>query len=211
MTDAGLAAPRRRGRPRKDARPPGTPSTKELILRAAAEAFAERGFEGASLVEIAGAAGVTTGAVYSHFSGKPELLLQVVSSTLDAIDPLRRAGATDGPEVLHAWLTWLLAPEQTDLRALITEINHAAIRDREVGALLLAYSTQYATIIAELVRRWQREGLVRGGRSPGVVAQLFLAEAAGLCSSSAFAPDVVGHKPFRDLVHGQIACLLGEH
>ena len=65
-------------------------------MLAAAEAFAGRGFDGANLVDIAAAAGVTTGAVYSHFRGKPELLADVVTSTLETIDPLRRAAPPSG-------------------------------------------------------------------------------------------------------------------
>lgn len=211
MTD--LRAPataRRTGRPRKDARPPGTPSTKELILHAAAEAFAGKGFDGASLVEIAAAAGVTTGAVYSHFRGKPELLTDVVTSTLEAIDPLRRSAATAGPESLHEWMTWLLDPGQTQLRSLIAEINHAAARDPEVRALLLAYSTQYGRMLASMVQRWQRDVLVAADRAPATVAQLFLTEASGLCASSALRPDLLQQRPFVDLVHRQLSALLGE-
>jgi len=215
MAELTAAPPRRRGRPRNDARPPGAPSTKELILQAAAEAFAGRGFDGASLAEIAAAAGATTGAVYSHFRGKPELLANVVTSTLEAIDPLRRADVTGdstlGPESLHEWLTWLIAPGQTQVRSLIAEINHAAARNPEVRSLLLAYSTQYGRMIASMVGRWQHDGLVRADRSPATVAQLFLTEASGLCVSSALRPDVLLSGPFLDLVHRQLAALLGEH
>jgi AcrR family transcriptional regulator len=205
------ATPRRRGRPRKDARPPGSPSTKELILLAAAEAFAGRGFDGSSLVDIAAAAGVTTGAVYSHFRGKPELLADVVTSTLEAVDPLRRrAELAVGPESLHEWMTWLLAPRQAQLRSLIAEINHAAARDPEVRELLLAYSDQYRTMLASMVERWQGAGLLSLDRPPETVAQLFLTEASGLCATSALRPELLQQAQFLDLVHRQLAALIGE-
>ncbi|MGH9271328.1 MAG: TetR family transcriptional regulator, partial [Ilumatobacteraceae bacterium] len=204
------APPRRRGRPPKDARPPGSPSTKELIVLAAAEAFAGRGFDGANLVDIAAAAGVTTGAVYSHFRGKPELLADVVTSTLEAIDPLRRADPAVGPEALHEWTAWLLVPAQTQLRSLIAEINHAAARDAEVRSLLLAYSTQYGQMLAAMIERWQRGGLIAADRPPATVAQLFLTEASGLCVTGALRPDVIRQPAFLELVHRQLAALLGE-
>lgn len=203
-------APRRRGRPRKDARPPGSPSTRDLILRAAADAFASRGFDGASLGDIAAAAGVTTGAVYSHFTGKPELLLRIVSSTLDAIDPRRRAEADVTPAYLHEWLRWLIAPPQRHLRALVAEIHHAAMRDPEVRALLAEYGAQYAEMIAVLVARWQGAALLRADRDPGAVARLFLVQALGLCTTSAFRPDLLGSHRFTELVDRQLSELLGE-
>ncbi|WP_433247435.1 TetR/AcrR family transcriptional regulator [Streptosporangium sp. CA-135522] len=49
--------------------------TRRRLLAAAAEVFAEQGFAGASVDEIATRAGHTVGAVYSHFTGKDELFL----------------------------------------------------------------------------------------------------------------------------------------
>lgn len=204
------SSPRRRGRPRKDARPAGAPTTKQLIVAAAAEAFAGRGFDGASLLDIAGSAGVTPGAVYRHFRGKPELLLDVVSSTLDAMDPLRHVRADATPAALHEWMDWLLAPAQAQLRSLITEINQAGARDPEVRALLLDYSGQYSRHIADLVRGWQAAGTVRTDRRPATVAQLFLSMASGLCTSGALRADILADDAFRRLVDDQIAALVGE-
>jgi len=209
-TDLPTATRRRRGRPRKDARPPGSPSTKDLILRAAADAFARRGFDGASLVDIAAAADVTTGAVYSHFRGKAELLLTVVSSTLEAVDPQRRTEADLTPAYLHEWMAWLLAPEQAHLRAIIAEIHHAAARDPEVRALLSAYGQQYTLMIAAMVARWQAAGAVAADRDPQAVAQLFLVEALGLCTTGAFRPDLVHGPGFLVLFDQQLGLLLGE-
>lgn len=202
--------PRRRGRPRKDARPDGAPTTKQLILAAAAEAFAGRGFDGASLVDIAGAAGVTTGAVYRHFRGKPELLLDVVASTLDSVDPLLRIEPDAGPDALRSWIDWLLEPGRAQLRSLIIEINQAGARDPEVRTLLLDYARTYAQRIAELVERWQHDGLVAADRPPSVVAQLFLSTASGLCVSGSLRPEVLADAAFRRLVIAQIASLVGE-
>src|SRR5205807_8868436 len=49
--------------------------TRERLLRAAARVFLRRGFHRASVEEVAETAGFSTGAVYSNFSGKEELLL----------------------------------------------------------------------------------------------------------------------------------------
>ena len=49
--------------------------TREHLLAAAAEVFAERGFHGASLDDVAAVAGFTKGAVYSNFKNKEDLFL----------------------------------------------------------------------------------------------------------------------------------------
>ncbi len=47
--------------------------TRELILEAAGEVFAERGYDGATISEVYTRAGLTKGAFYFHFASKEEL------------------------------------------------------------------------------------------------------------------------------------------
>ena len=49
--------------------------TREHLLAAAAQVFAERGFHGATLDEVGRVAGFTKGAVYSNFESKDDLFL----------------------------------------------------------------------------------------------------------------------------------------
>jgi AcrR family transcriptional regulator len=52
--------------------------TRNLLLNAAEELFARKGFGSASLEDIADAAGYTRGAIYGHFGSKEELFLAVI-------------------------------------------------------------------------------------------------------------------------------------
>jgi AcrR family transcriptional regulator len=61
-------------RPRREER---KEETRAELVAAAAKVFARRGFHGASVEEIARAAGYSTGAIYWHFSGKDDLFLAV--------------------------------------------------------------------------------------------------------------------------------------
>jgi AcrR family transcriptional regulator len=56
--------------------------TRALLLEAAAEVYARRGFAGATLEEVASRAGFTKGAVYGHFGSKENLLLALVEEYL---------------------------------------------------------------------------------------------------------------------------------
>lgn len=65
-------------------------STRDQLLAQAARLFAERGFAGVSLVDIAQAAGFTKGAVYNHFGSKEQVFLASVRSLIERL----RAGAS---------------------------------------------------------------------------------------------------------------------
>jgi len=57
------------------------------LLYAAAEVFAEKGYEKTGVAEIVRRAGVTTGAIYNRFGGKAELLLEAVDHHVpDSLD-----------------------------------------------------------------------------------------------------------------------------
>jgi AcrR family transcriptional regulator len=57
--------------------------TRSELLAAAARVFAARGFEGASVGDIAADAGYTKGALYAHFGSKGELFLELCRERLD--------------------------------------------------------------------------------------------------------------------------------
>jgi AcrR family transcriptional regulator len=61
----------------------GSPDTKDAIVNAARDAFAERGFDGASIRGIATSAGVDPALVYHYFATKEELFLAVVGAPAD--------------------------------------------------------------------------------------------------------------------------------
>ena len=56
--------------------------TRAALLDAAEQCFAARGYDAVTVPEIAKAAGYTTGAVYSNFSGKEELFLGLMERAM---------------------------------------------------------------------------------------------------------------------------------
>jgi AcrR family transcriptional regulator len=68
---------------RRSGRRPGNPDTREVILAAAREAFAERGFDGASIRAIANAAGVDPALVHHYFGTKDKLFLATMNVPAD--------------------------------------------------------------------------------------------------------------------------------
>src|SRR4030081_2011237 len=56
--------------------------TRTRLLEAAARVYARRGFDGATIDEVAEEAGFTKGAVYDHFGSKEKLLLALLDEHL---------------------------------------------------------------------------------------------------------------------------------
>lgn len=71
-------APRRARLTRAEAKA----QTRRALIDAAAEVFARHGFHGASIDQVAEAAGYTKGAVYAHFTSKEDLYLALLETHL---------------------------------------------------------------------------------------------------------------------------------
>src|SRR5258707_7572192 len=123
--------------------------TRERLLRAAADVFAERGYDGTRVADIAAAAGVSNGAMYAHFASKADLMVDALRthgrrqlSDLLAADPDR--SVTDLLLVIGRWL-----PRRRDARGyLIVEALVAARRDEEVARPVRDYVRERADLLA---------------------------------------------------------------
>ena len=87
---------------------------RELIERAAMEVFAERGYHGASIDEIAGRSGVSAPVVYDHFASKQDLHRRLLERTRDELLQVWRSHlSSEGPaaeripRALDAWAAYV--------------------------------------------------------------------------------------------------------
>lgn len=70
---------------------------RDRIIAEATDLFVARGYDGVSIRDIAAACGITSAALYYHFSGKPDLLRTVIAAYLDEVAAvLDAAGAAPG-------------------------------------------------------------------------------------------------------------------
>ena len=161
------------------------PGTRDRLLQAAAEVFAERGYEGAAVSDIARRAGFTTGAIYSRFRDKAELLLEVVRGALESEQSAAVSAASAGIyEELGDRFSTFAAPlldesGQRD-RNLVFEAHAAARRNPDVGAMLSDFQRKQFAALTQLVRDAQDQGEVANGVDPAVVAALFMSIPLGL-------------------------------
>jgi AcrR family transcriptional regulator len=112
--------------------------TREHIQTVALEMFAEHGYDGTSLRQIAERLGVTKAAVYYHFKSKEDILAGLVQDYLHQLDALiawageQPSGPATRKELLHRYSALLSGPT-THLTRLMQE-GQAAIRDLAAGA-----------------------------------------------------------------------------
>ncbi len=170
--------------------------TRDALIAGAATVFARRGFQDASLREIAAEAGMTTGAVYSNFDGKGDLFLAVLEEKIDprlAVmyaaarkAPRRGLGARVGEEFAayvrqqRRWLIlliefWAQAARDPKLRPKFAERHgklRAAIaevlaeRAAHLGAGLPLPADQLATLLIALTNGMAVEQLADPGSVP---------------------------------------------
>jgi TetR/AcrR family transcriptional repressor of uid operon len=116
---------------------PSVDVTTQHLLDAAIEVFSERGFDKAGVAEIARRAGLTTGAIYSRWPGKREMLVDALDVVMSH-HLLRLLGGTalSAPDVLASLGADLLVTDDEPGRALLLEAFAIARRDPEFGAML---------------------------------------------------------------------------
>lgn len=154
--------------------------TRAKLLDAAARVFEAKGYEGSTVAEIAREAGVTTGAIYTHFDRKVDLLAdalrthsgRVAAAALDGGD------AEDPAAVLIALATRLVQRDERQT-ALLAEALVASRRDAGLAQVLAATLGRREKALAALLAHGQREGRLRGDASPTAAARFALMLALG--------------------------------
>ncbi len=137
---------------------PTRAQTRDRILRAAGEVFISRGYDGASLDQVAAAAGLTKGAVYSSFSGKDELFFALVADRLEQ-RLAAVADAVDGQRDLQQLFEYAedglaaLFTTQRDWQLLFIECWARAVRDPERSAEWARQRRAARAVIAGFVER----------------------------------------------------------
>ncbi len=152
---------------------PRKPYDIDSLTDVALRVFAERGYDGASMDDVARAAGITKASIYHHVSGKEALLERGLGRALDALFAiLEAAGAREGPAGARlrfivtrvADTTLHLLPELT----VLFRVHGASRSERNAVERRRAFDRHVTAIIAQA----QRDGDVRTDLDPRLVARL---------------------------------------
>lgn len=136
-------------------------ATRDRLLAAAAEVFAEKGYQGAGVQAIARRAGFTTGAIYGRFRGKAELLLAAIEAqTHDEFEELFAEGPPEGKvtDILARLGSHLVTEEFDSGQALLLEAFVAARREPELAAMLREVIEERCGELGTLIEKAKRDG-----------------------------------------------------
>ena len=154
-----------------------TEETREQLLAAAVRVFAANGYEGSRVSEIAAEAGLSTGAIYSQYGSKAELLCAAIRSKgPKAVAGLVESGASGSVVGVLRFLGTRLGVARpksrgAGSRAILVESLAASRREPDVLRESLREREQQ---FADLVRAGQAVGEIGADVSADGVARLCL-------------------------------------
>lgn len=146
--------------------------TRAILVRAAAAAFAARGYDGASIDTIAASVGLSKGAVYAHFPSKLELYFGVVDGLIEQAEwRLKRVtkAIEDGASALDSARSYMGLGGDTQHAALMSEFWRAAAIEPRIRGIVERYAEARTGLLS-------RAAVERG---LGPAAALDMAESVG--------------------------------
>ena len=148
--------------PRRLTRSEQREKTRHCLVEAAAKVFSRRGYDKASLDEVAEEAGFTKGAVYSNFKGKEDLFLATIDAHFEErLAAIRRLLAEDHDEPAHAAGMDFMDQLNADpgYFALFFEFWAYAQRNPAVKRKFLPRVQRFRSALAELFEAKSEQGL----------------------------------------------------
>jgi TetR/AcrR family transcriptional regulator, fatty acid metabolism regulator protein len=165
----------RRAPPRDPAPDPlGEPEKRRAILHAAVRVFAEKGYHGCRIADVAAAAGVAYGLVYHYFRNKEALLQKVFEEQwaifLAAIRAIGEGPGSAGERLAGVcrFAVDVLKTAPAAVRVLMLEVPRTPHSLR--GGSTLPTFQEGMRLVADIVREGQQAGDLRPGMDPLVAA-----------------------------------------
>jgi AcrR family transcriptional regulator len=159
---AGSAAPAPSSARGRLTREQSKANTRERLLAAARSAFAESGFHGASVEEIATRAGFSTGALYSNFDGKEDLFLVLMEREIEEHAREISAAVAERPSVseratggARRWMTMI--EREPELLLLFMEFWAYGVREPAVRPKVAERFAQVRRLLTRLIEDGARE------------------------------------------------------
>jgi AcrR family transcriptional regulator len=126
---------------------------REAILAAAAQLYAQRGFKGASVADLAKACRMSKSLIYHYFPSKDDILYEVMAAHLDGLvdaadDAMRAGGAKDRLRALTLAFMRLYAGAQDSHKVLLNELDNLPLARR---AEVVAKQRRIIAVVETLV------------------------------------------------------------
>ncbi|MEV0810436.1 TetR/AcrR family transcriptional regulator [Micromonospora sp. NPDC050200] len=179
---------------------PQTEPTRDRIVLAASQLFAEHGYHGTSMRDIAAAAGIRPASLYNHFPGKEDILLAVGHRYFAAMWPALRAAGEHPGDPLDRLLALITAATEVgqshryEHQALVGEMR--LIRRTPALAPLVESGLSCIALWHQIIAAGQRDGLLRDDVVPAAATWLIFTAITGLVDQG-HRSDVLGDPAVR--------------
>jgi AcrR family transcriptional regulator len=177
--------------------------TRTRLIAAARVVFARRGFQAATVEEIAEEAGVTTGALYSNFKGKEDLFLTLVEERVDPrlakVYEALEAELADGAPPLEAARRFVaMLRQERDAFLLLIDFWGQAVRDPKAAERFAERHARLRVIVARLLNSATDDRQNEATLPPEQLATILIVLANGfaierLANPGAVPDDLFGH------------------
>lgn len=149
--------------------------TRGKVIEASRHLFAQRGYDAATIRDIAREAGMSTGAVFANFQDKAELFDTVLAEDIDALTLALAGGIKSGSDVTSRLLGGLTAGYEATLdqlplvQAVVARAWHQPLEDARKGREVLApVTSQIEDVVAAAVKA----GELKAGTDAALVSEL---------------------------------------
>ncbi len=177
----------------------------DRLLRAAAEVFTEFGYDRAKVAEIARRAGVTTGAIYSRYRGKADLLVAALGEHLvDQIERVLPEAPRGGADLLFSLGTHLLDP-RSGAEWLLLEAIVSSRRDPELAEMIRRSFEDDQSRISKYIQQGKDDGHIDTSLSTSAIAHFAMALGMGMNVSHLLEREQPNADEWRDVIDRVIA------
>jgi AcrR family transcriptional regulator len=204
-----------RSKSKRETRAEKQARTRAELIATAATVFAQRGYEGASVEEIAEQAGYSHGAVYSNFAGKSDLFLavfeQYMAERAEELVATQAGIEDDAPLETRAraladqWMERFASDRESFLLHL--EFLAASRREPELAKRFGSRSASLRETIAAFIAHHQEEEGAEAPLPPSELALVLRALGIGLAIEALVSPDAVRDDLYGDFVELLVSML----
>lgn len=153
--------------------------TRDALVLAARGAFEERGYDGTRMSDIAEAAGVSHGTVYTWFATKDAVLMAVVESLVDGLYASLSTPEVDDPAARIEVANRRYLDAYREHARLLEVVEQAATTDETFRGVLARLRATHVDRVAATIRHLQSQGVARGDLDPHAAAAALCAMVEG--------------------------------
>jgi AcrR family transcriptional regulator len=141
-----------------------SPEKTELILDAAVKVFADKGYYGARVSDIAQEAGIAYGLVYHYFKNKEDLLISIFRTRWGQFDQAVRKimeEKKDPRRMIHSIISFLFHSYKNNPKMIEVMILDVAKSTRFFNGENIKLFTDLFSLISEIIRLGQEQGIFK--------------------------------------------------